>query len=547
MRNSDGQLLKDAVLQERYQVLEMVTKGPGSRTYKCWDQRREKNIFVKELITSFTDPSLRQQAIEQFKFEAKILFKLKHENLPKFEDYFDFDGNRYLTFNFLEGERLNQIVDNSQGFLSEKQILGWAIELCDVLAYLHNTKPNPVIFRDLSPESTLLATDGKLRLIDFGIAKIYDSDAKTMGIAKTMTAHYSPIEQHAGTTDERSDIYSLGATLYYLSAKEPPMDCVERIIDDEPMDPPSKYNPNMSPELERVILKAMEVDKKDRYQKVEEMRADIENITPAEIPGATFAGMDDDDLPPEEVSEDDHYKPISFETPQHSSSGYQQVQASHQGNRAVSITPDYTAPSPKNVQQAGSPSSTPSYSSSSPGLRKTPSRPSFPSSPSRPSSSYPPSRQKSGIDRRDRQQGQSGYGSSQSTEFQTHQLGEAPEQLDERARAQSSRRHFLEDRKSYSPRRPSEQTTPPRRPPVRPSVSSGSPPRRPGNEVSPVSHTERQEPVRETVPPPVQTGIQRVTIFYLIMMTMREHWNVLIKLLKLTLTILTLYGERPLH
>jgi serine/threonine protein kinase len=173
------------------------------------------------------------RAIEQFKSEAKILFKLKQENLPKFEDYFDYEENRYLIIEYIEGKRLNNIVESQSGFLDEQQVIKWGIELCDSLGYLHNLKPNPVIFRDLSPQSILLSeNDGRLKLIDFGISKIYESDAKTMGIAKTMTQHYSPIEQHAGTTDNRSDIYSLGATLYYLICKEPPMDCVERIIDD---------------------------------------------------------------------------------------------------------------------------------------------------------------------------------------------------------------------------------------------------------------------------------------------------------------------------
>jgi len=278
MRGPDGELLVDAILQERYKVTSLVNKSPASRTYKCIDTKRNKSIFLKEMLTAFNDPSLRQQAIEQFKCEAKILFKLRHENLPKFEDYFDYEGNRYLTFDYIEGSRLNEIVERSSTFLPEKQVLDWGIELCKVLSYLHNTKPNPVIFRDLSPQSTLLSTDKKLKLIDFGIAKIYEADAKTMGIAKTMTPHYSPIEQHAGTTDERSDIYSLGATLYYLITKKPPMDCVERIIDDEPMESPAKYNSTISPALENIIMKAMEVDKKDRFQKIEDMEEELKKV-----------------------------------------------------------------------------------------------------------------------------------------------------------------------------------------------------------------------------------------------------------------------------
>lgn len=342
MRDADGNLMTDTILQERYKIVNLIQKGPASRMYKGFDVKRNKAVFVKELIATYTDPSLRHQAIEQFKSEAKILFKLKQENLPKFEDYFDYEENRYLIIEYIEGKRLNNIVENQSGFLEERQVIKWGIELCDSLQYLHNLKPNPVIFRDLSPQSILLSeNDSRLKLIDFGISKIYESEAKTMGIAKTMTQHYSPIEQHAGTTDNRSDIYSLGATLYYLICKEPPMDCVERIIDDEPMEKCSKFNPYISKELEKIIMKAMEVDKKDRYQKIEDMKADlsrrssspagmgIKNDRPPLKP--IFHRKGEKEEPPAEKGDNGDYRPISFQTETQNKSG------PHQGRQAHDI------------------------------------------------------------------------------------------------------------------------------------------------------------------------------------------------------------------
>ena len=173
MRGPEGELIADTLLQERYKITDLVNKGPASRMYKGYDIKRKRYVFLKEMINTFTDPSLRQQAIEQFKCEAKILFKLKHDNLPKFEDYFDYESNRYLILDYIEGKRLSNIAESSSSFLSEKQIIAWGIELCDALYYLHNIKPNPVIFRDLSPQSILLADNGRLKLIDFGISKIY--------------------------------------------------------------------------------------------------------------------------------------------------------------------------------------------------------------------------------------------------------------------------------------------------------------------------------------------------------------------------------------
>ncbi|MEQ8169686.1 MAG: protein kinase [Candidatus Eremiobacterota bacterium] len=326
MRDTDGNLTTDTILQERYKIVNLIQKGPASRMYKAFDTKRNKAVFVKELIATYTDPSLRHQAIEQFKSEAKILFKLKQENLPKFEDYFDYEENRYLIIEYIEGQRLNNIVEGQSGFLDEQQVIKWGIELCDSLGYLHNLKPNPVIFRDLSPQSILLSEqDGRLKLIDFGISKIYETDAKTMGIAKTMTQHYSPIEQHAGTTDNRSDIYSLGATLYYLICKAPPMDCVERIIDDEPMEKCSKFNPHISKELEKVIMKAMEVDKKDRYQKIEEMKVELVKASSAggrkqNRPLLKPVFQRKEEEPPPEEEGDSDYKPISFQMEHQSTS-----------------------------------------------------------------------------------------------------------------------------------------------------------------------------------------------------------------------------------
>jgi len=276
MKDSNDGLSINTILQERYKIIELINTSPASKLYKGYDTKHNRYVFIKEMISNFLDPSLKQEAIEQFKCEAKILFKLKHDNLPKFEDYFDHNSNRYLVLDYIECKRLNTIAENTSGFLPEGKIVDWSIQLCDALSYLHNNKPNPIIFRDLSPQSVFLANDGKLKLIDFGISKIVSSeDAKTMGIAKTMTPHYSPIEQHAGTTDNRSDIYSLGATMYYLLTKEPPMDSVERIIEDEPMPTCNQFNKSISSPLVKIISKAMEVDKKDRYQTVEELKAEL--------------------------------------------------------------------------------------------------------------------------------------------------------------------------------------------------------------------------------------------------------------------------------
>ncbi|HPZ09710.1 MAG TPA: serine/threonine-protein kinase [Candidatus Eremiobacteraeota bacterium] len=275
MRSQDGALLTHTILKDTYKILELVHIGPTSRMYKGINIKNSKFIFIKELIWNL-DPSLRHQAIEQFKCEAKILFKLKYQNLPKFEDYFDEKEGRYLIIDYVEGIRLNTYVENHRGFIPQEQVIRWGINLCDTLAYLHNQKPGPIIFRDMSPQNILLSEEGQLKLIDFGISKL--SPGRTLGIAKTITHHYSPLEQYSGTTDERSDIYSLGATLYYLITKKAPMDSIERSLEEEPLKPCSDINPNISLDLEEIILKSMELYVKDRYQKIEEMTSLLRKI-----------------------------------------------------------------------------------------------------------------------------------------------------------------------------------------------------------------------------------------------------------------------------
>ncbi|MEQ8224529.1 MAG: serine/threonine-protein kinase [Candidatus Eremiobacterota bacterium] len=276
-RDDDGNLLPDIILNDKYKIIKLIHTGPVSRIYQGYDCKNKKNIFVKE-ITKYSDPFLSQQAVEQFKCEVKILFNLKHKSLPKFEDYFDYDDNRYLILEYIEGKKLTAFIENLREFVREKQIITWAIELCDFLLYLHTMKPNPIIFRDMNPSNIILSQDGTLKIIDFGISKIYESAGKTLGIAKTITPHYSPIEQHGESTDTRSDIYSLGATIYYLITRESPMDCINRTIDDEPMKQCSQINTYISPELERIVMKAMEIDRDLRYQDVKDMKSDLEKL-----------------------------------------------------------------------------------------------------------------------------------------------------------------------------------------------------------------------------------------------------------------------------
>ena len=152
--------------------------------------------------------------MHQFKSEARILHHLRHPNLPRVYDFFEDDGRHYLVMDYIEGQTLEAMLEN--GPLSEAQVGEVARTLCEVLAYMHAQRP-PVIFRDLKPANVMVETSGHLKLIDFGIAKMFEASEQNRThtlIRSAGTPGFAAPEQYGAGTDERSDIYSLGATLY---------------------------------------------------------------------------------------------------------------------------------------------------------------------------------------------------------------------------------------------------------------------------------------------------------------------------------------------
>ena len=129
-----------------------------------------KLVAVKEMINSAPDPLVRQTIVQNFEREANLLATLSHPSIPRISDYFTLDSRSYLVLDFILGRDMEAIINETNGFLPEDQGLGWAIELCDVLDYLHKHKPDPIIFRDMKPSNVMINQNGDVILIDFGIA-----------------------------------------------------------------------------------------------------------------------------------------------------------------------------------------------------------------------------------------------------------------------------------------------------------------------------------------------------------------------------------------
>jgi hypothetical protein len=215
---------------------------------------------------AITNPLEKRQAVEAFHQEAVMLATLDHPNLPKVTDHFSERGKQYLVMDFIDGETLEEWVEREDGKpLPVGEVLKWAAQLCDVLEYLHSREP-PVVFRDLKPGNVMVTPEGTVKLIDFGIARLFKV-GKAADTAFFGTAGYAPGEQYGkGQTDARSDVYALGATLYHL------------LTGDDPTDHPFMFqnahelNGRVPEYVADALAKALAHDPVDRWQSVAEMR-----------------------------------------------------------------------------------------------------------------------------------------------------------------------------------------------------------------------------------------------------------------------------------
>ncbi len=263
------QLQAGVTLANRYAIQEVIGVGGMGSVYRARDMHFPsvtKLVAVKEMINSAPDPLVRQTIVQNFEREANLLATLNHPSIPRINDYFSLDSRSYLVLDFILGKDMEAIINETNGFLTEDQVLGWAIELCDVLDYLHKHKPDPIIFRDMKPSNVMINQNGDVILVDFGIAKTFQS-----GIKGTMigTEGYSPPEQYRGEATPSADIYAMGATIHHALTRrdpriEPPFSFAER--------PLRRINTAVSAELETVVNRALEYNPDDRFRTAADMK-----------------------------------------------------------------------------------------------------------------------------------------------------------------------------------------------------------------------------------------------------------------------------------
>ena len=275
-------LAQGTLLRNRYKITQPVGQGGMGSVYLAEDNRLEGRKCAVKAVR--LDPNASQEVIaelqHQFSREASVLARLDHPNLPKVSDYFDEDGHDYLVMDYVSGKDLKILMDEARRngrFLAEAEVLEWARQLCDALEYMHTQDPS-VLHRDIKPSNIKLTPSGFIKLVDFGLVKILSKDdSQTITVMQGRgTAAYTPMEQYGeddSHTDVRSDIYSLGATLYHLLTNQAPAEAKQRFLKPQSLARPRDVNPAISEPIERGILAAIEMHPDDRPNTIAELRS----------------------------------------------------------------------------------------------------------------------------------------------------------------------------------------------------------------------------------------------------------------------------------
>jgi len=269
-------LAPNTLLQDRYLVMRLLGQGGMGAVYQATDRKFSNAVALKE--TFYNDMQLRKA----FSHEARLLNRLRHAALPVVMDYFAIGERQFLVMQYIPGKDLEQLLldrkAQGQGVFSTSQVLRWADQLLDALEYLHSQKP-PIIHRDIKPQNLKLTPRGEVILLDFGLAKgIVTHQSQASQSIRGYTPNYASLEQIRGTgTDARSDIYSIGATIYHLLTGEMPQDALTRIAailmgQPDPLKPIAALNPLVSEATAQVIEKAMAAHPDQRYSSAAALR-----------------------------------------------------------------------------------------------------------------------------------------------------------------------------------------------------------------------------------------------------------------------------------
>lgn len=263
-----------SIVDGKYKILNKIGQGGMSVVYLAMNERANKQWAIKEVRKDgVKDYEVVKQGLIA---ETDILKKLNHPNLPSIIDVIDCEDTFLIVMDYIEGKTLDYWLKR-EGAQPQERVVEWAKQICDVLGYLHSRKP-PIIYRDLKPANVMLKPNGQIEIIDFGTAREFKEtsieDTSCLG-----TQGYAAPEQYGGhgQTDARTDIYTLGATMYHLLTGHNPS------LPPYEMYPIRKWNPNLSSGLEEIVLKCTQRNPADRYQSCAELMYALEHYSELDI------------------------------------------------------------------------------------------------------------------------------------------------------------------------------------------------------------------------------------------------------------------------
>lgn len=258
-------------LRNRYVIKKQLSGTSMSNVYLAHDEDKRQDVVIKECSG---DDLINKELIER---EAKFLSDLDHSKIVCLKDYFVCSDNQfkqkfYIVMEKVEGKTLEEL----KGQLRIKEIIHIAIKLCKVVNYLHVTLKPPIIHRDIKPSNIMVLEDGSIKLIDFGTARFYRINKQDTFTA--LTNGFAAPEQYFGESTVKSDIFGIGATLYYMLTSKrvdyiQPGRGFKRSIT-----PPKFINKRVSDSLSNIIMKAIAFDQNHRYQSVNDLKKDLEAL-----------------------------------------------------------------------------------------------------------------------------------------------------------------------------------------------------------------------------------------------------------------------------
>ncbi len=262
------------VLKNRYEIVGLLGRGGMGSVYKVVDRfQGRKTCAAKELQAGNLPEDKKQESLVQFQTEARILARLTHPNLPKVSDYFSLGDRHYIIMEHVPGKTLEQFLEARQGKpVEERLVLSWALQICRAMHFLNVQKPLPIVFRDLKPSNIMISPDGKVKLIDFGIARFFKTEKKADTFVYGTPGYAAPEQYGSGQTDVRSDIFSFGATLHHcLTGRNP---------SENPLDfpDPRRLNRKVSKGAAVIVMKALAEDRDKRFQSALEMKQAVQKV-----------------------------------------------------------------------------------------------------------------------------------------------------------------------------------------------------------------------------------------------------------------------------